>query len=49
MGYEPQQIADSAVVATVGGKKPGKTVLLRADMDALQINVPAWRRTTIRG
>ena len=37
MGYEPQIIANSAVVALVGGKKDGKTFLLRADMDALPI------------
>ncbi len=37
MGYEPQIITDSAVVALAGGKKSGKTVLLRADMDALPI------------
>lgn len=33
LGYEPQVIAQSGVVATVG--KPGKTILLRADYDAL--------------
>ena len=33
MGYEPQVIAQSGIVATVG--KPGKTILLRADYDAL--------------
>ncbi|MEL7648613.1 MAG: M20 family metallopeptidase [Sedimentibacter sp.] len=37
MGYEPQVITDSAVVAMAGGKKSGKTILLRADMDALPI------------
>ncbi len=37
MGYDPEIIADSAVVALAGGKKPGKTFLLRADMDALPI------------
>jgi len=37
MGYEPQIIADSGVIALAGGKKPGKTILLRADMDALPI------------
>ena len=34
MGYEPKQIAKSGVVAVVG-KKPGKTFMIRADMDAL--------------
>lgn len=33
MGYTPTQICKSGVVATVG--KPGKTILLRGDMDAL--------------
>lgn len=33
MGYEPKEIIHSGIVATVGNK--GKTVLLRADMDAL--------------
>lgn len=37
MGYEPELIAGSGVVALVGGKRPGKTILLRADMDALPI------------
>ncbi len=37
MGYEPKEICDSGIVTTVGGKKPGKTFLLRADMDALPI------------
>lgn len=36
-GYEPQEICDSGIVATIGGKKPGKTFLLRADMDSLPI------------
>ncbi|MCL2566365.1 MAG: M20 family metallopeptidase [Defluviitaleaceae bacterium] len=34
MGYEPKQIAKTGVVAVVG-KKPGKTFMIRADMDAL--------------
>ena len=35
MGYEPMDMAKSGVVALVGGKKGGKTFLLRGDMDAL--------------
>ncbi len=37
MGYEPVNITESGLVALVGGKKKGKTILLRADMDALPI------------
>lgn len=36
MGYEPKEICKSGVVAMVG-KKPGKTILLRADMDGLPV------------
>ena len=35
MGYEPKEICDSGIVATIEGPKPGKTFLLRADMDGL--------------
>lgn len=35
MGYEPKEICKSGVVALAGGKKPGRTFLIRADMDAL--------------
>jgi amidohydrolase len=35
MGLEPEEICKSGVVATIKGGKPGKTILLRADMDAL--------------
>ncbi len=35
MGYKPQEICQSGIVVTVGGKKTGKVILLRADMDAL--------------
>ena len=35
LGYEPQEICESGIVATIEGSKPGKTFLLRADMDAL--------------
>ncbi len=36
-GYEPKEICDSGIVATISGKKPGKTFMLRADMDALSV------------
>ena len=34
-GYAPEEICESGIVATIEGSKPGKTFLLRADMDAL--------------
>ena len=34
-GYEPEEICESGIVATIEGSKPWKTFLLRADMDAL--------------
>ncbi|EGT3617286.1 amidohydrolase [Clostridium perfringens] len=34
-GYEPKEICESGIVATIEGSNPGKTFLLRADMDAL--------------
>ena len=37
MGYEPRDCGKAGVIALAGGKKPGKTILLRADMDALPI------------
>lgn len=36
-GYEPKEICESGIVATIEGSKPGKTFLLRADMDALPV------------
>ncbi|MFR2300369.1 MAG: M20 metallopeptidase family protein [Clostridium paraputrificum] len=36
-GYEPQEICESGVVATISGKNPGKTFVFRADMDALPV------------
>ena len=36
-GYEPVEICESGIVATIQGNKSGKTFLLRADMDALPI------------
>ena len=40
-GYEPQELGKAGIVALVGGKKPGKTILLRADMDALPLHEEA--------
>ena len=37
MGYEPQDCGKAGVIALAGGKRPGKTILLRGDMDALPI------------
>ena len=37
-GYEPEEICESGIVATIEGPKPGKTFLLRADMDALPMS-----------
>lgn len=34
-GYEPEEICESGIVATIKGNKEGKVFLLRADMDAL--------------
>ena len=35
MGYEPQECGKAGFIVLAGGQKPGKTFLLRADMDAL--------------
>ena len=35
MGFEPAELPHGGITALAGGKRPGKTVLLRADMDAL--------------
>lgn len=35
LGLEPKEISKSGITAVIEGKKPGKTILLRADMDAL--------------
>ena len=37
MGYSPTDCGRAGLVATVGGQRPGKVFLLRADMDALPI------------
>lgn len=38
IGLEPKEICKSGVTALIEGKKPGKTYLLCADMDALSMN-----------
>ena len=40
-GYEPKEICESGIVATIEGSKPGKTFLLRADMDGLPMEETA--------
>lgn len=43
MGYTPQDCGKAGILVLAGGKKPGKTILLRGDMDALPIQEgPAW-------
>lgn len=37
MGYQPEELCDSGIVATVTGRDTGRCILLRADMDALKI------------
>lgn len=41
LGIEFHSLADTGVVGLIKGEKPGKTVLLRADMDALPIQETA--------
>ena len=36
-GYEPKEICESGIVAEISGKQSGRTLLLRADMDALPV------------
>ena len=40
-GYQPTEMGKSGLIALVGGKNSGKTILLRADMDALPIKEEA--------
>ena len=37
MGLKPKLLGKCGIVALIKGRKPGKTILLRADMDALPI------------
>lgn len=41
MGYEPQECGKCGLIVLAGGKKPGKTFMIRADMDALPIQEQA--------
>ena len=41
MGYEVTELGKAGLVTTIGGSKPGKTILLRADMDAVPIQEEA--------
>lgn len=41
MGYEPKACGKAGLVATISGEEPGKTFLLRTDMDALPITEEA--------
>jgi len=38
LGLEPKEISKSGITAVIEGGKPGKTILLRADMDALPMS-----------
>ena len=40
-GYQPAELGKAGLIALAGGKTPGKTILLRADMDALPIREEA--------
>ncbi|MDO5409495.1 MAG: M20 family metallopeptidase [Lachnospiraceae bacterium] len=40
-GYTPRDIANNSVVADISGDLPGKTILLRADMDGLAVKEAA--------
>lgn len=41
MGYQPKEMGKAGLVVLAGGKHPGKTILLRADMDALPLEEEA--------
>lgn len=41
MGYEPKDCGKAGLVVLAGGKNPGKTIMLRADMDALPLEEEA--------
>ena len=41
MGYKVQECGKAGLIALAGGKKPGRTILLRGDMDALPVQEEA--------
>ena len=41
LGYEPEEICESGIVASITGEDTGRCILLRADMDALRITEQA--------
>lgn len=41
MGYAPQEVGKCGVLVIVGNRKPGKCILIRADMDALSMTEEA--------
>ncbi len=43
-GLKPRRLAGTGVVADVAGRAPGRTILLRADMDALPVQEVKGRR-----
>lgn len=41
IGYEPKSVGKCGIMVELGGKQPGKCILLRADMDALAMTEEA--------
>ena len=38
IGIPYRSVTETGIIATIDGRKPGKTLALRADMDALEIS-----------